>query len=187
MDTKTSRILIRTDPATSIIFSILFCPALILGLNLIWKGAQVNEGLLLCGLYFSAHYYMCSPTIELTKGLLVYRAFMKRISIELPLVRDVAIVSKPAPHLELSISDQDPPFSFIIKPFSKAGVAETLQYIRSNAQWAKFDGVSTDLCRGDFASVTRQTLSTRNILLLSGSLAGGSVISALLKVLISRH
>lgn len=143
---------------------------------LLWKAVQFRDGFILCGLYGLAVYWICSPNVELLPGKLIYRSLLKKKSVELASVRRVAIVSRPAPTLELSEpSKKSPLISFIVKPFSKAGVAAILHHIQTESPATQFDAVSTDMKAGDFTSVTRQTLSFRNILRIVSAVAGSAI------------
>ena len=187
MSDEKSPSLIRVDPATVIIFSILFSPALICGVMLLWKGTQIRDGILLCATYGAAVYWICSPTLELLPGKLIYRALFKKLSVDLEKVGSVEIVSAPAPTLELRETGSGNLLtSFIVKPFSKAGVGAMLQHIRDASPSATFDKVSDDMSQGDFRSVTRQTLSARNLIRLASTVAGSSFAVALAKAL-SHH
>jgi len=98
-----------------------------------------------------------------------------------------ALLSRPAPNLVLSgFSDASPLGYFIVKPFSKAGVAAILHHIQTECPEAHFDDVSTDMKTGDFASVTRQTLAARNILRIALASSGGMFVIVILKI-IARH
>ena len=175
MQDNNTPIVVKIAPATLIIFSILFSPVLIAGLTLLWKGGQLRDGFLLCCLFGLAVYGICSPNVELLPGKLIYRALFKKKSVNLAQVRYVAIASRPAPTLELSGTSKNPPLiSFIVKPFSKVGVAAILHHIQTESPAAQFDAVSADMKAGDFESVTRQTLAFRNILRIVSTVAGSA-------------
>ena len=154
---------------------------------MLWKGTQLRDGFVLCGIYGLAVYWICSPSVELSPGRLVYKALMKKMSVDLSSVGSVVIASRPAPTLELREASNTPPLiSFIVKPFSKVGVAAILHHIQAERPIAQFDAVSTDMKAGDFASVTRQTLSTRNIMKIVSRAAGGSFAAVVVKLLMHR-
>ena len=187
MQDNNTPIVVKVAPATMIVFSILFSPALLVGLMVLWKGEQLPTGIMLCGLYGLVLYWICSPSVELLPGRLIYRALMKKMIVDLAAVRSVAIISRPAPNLVLSgFSDASPLGYFIVKPFSKAGVAAILHHIQTECPEAHFDDVSTDMKTGDFASVTRQTLAARNILRIALASSGGMFVIVILKI-IARH
>jgi hypothetical protein len=173
MDSTSPRI-IRVDPATVIIFSVLFSPALFMSLMLIWRGQQIPDGIALFALYVVGVYWICSPSIELDQHKLTYRALLKRGTIMLSEVAAVKISANPAPTiLFLRKKPATDSFSFIIKPFSKAGVVALLHHLREGCPGARFDEIAIDLSNDDFDSITRATISTRNLIriVFSGALA----------------
>ncbi len=175
---------IRVAPATAVIFSILFLPFLFAGVVTLFKSAdQRLTGLFLCALYPIAIYWICSPTVVLNHEALTYRALFTRHSINLSTVARATVTARPAPTLELytANSSSQRPLIFIIKPFSKSGVACIMQHIRTFSPDARFDTISDDLLRADFASVTRETLSTRNLVRIAMTVGGAAVASAIFR------
>jgi hypothetical protein len=53
-----------------------------------------------------------------------------------------------------------------------------MHHIRLHAPHAKFSSISSDLERGDFAAVARETIQFQNMLRIVCTLAGGALLSA---------
>src|SRR5579871_5508811 len=177
MDPASPRI-IRVAPATVIIFSVLLSPALFVGALLIWRGQQIPEALGLCAAYITFVYLICSPSVELAPNRLIYRSFLKRRAIALSEVVEVKAGAPLAPTLQLlRKGGHGEPFSFIIKPFSKLGVVAMLHHIQTFCPEAQFDRITKDMSVGDFRSITRETISSQN-LIRSALILGLSMITA---------
>ena len=184
MDPASTRF-IRVAPATVIIFSVLLSPALIVGALLIWRGQQIPEALGLCVVYIAFVYLICSPSVELTPNRLIYRSFLKRKAIALSEVVEVKMGALVAPTIQLfRKSSPGVPFSFIVKPFSKLGVVTMLHHIRTFCPEARFDRITDDMSVGDFRSITRETISSQNLmrfaLILGSSIITTAVVRAML-------
>ena len=163
MDLPQTRI-IRVCPATVIIFSVLLSPLLFPAVSMILRKQQLAEAVGFCAAYFGFLYVVCSPTVELSRDGLVYKALFKRRAIAFSEIRGVRMSAHPAPTLELKrLGAHAQPFSFIVKPFSKAGVIAILSDIRSNCPDANFDDVSNDMEHGDFKYITREAIASQNI------------------------
>jgi hypothetical protein len=120
----------------------------------------------------------CSATVYLEDNLLIYcTCFFIRRSVNLDSVTKVKVTAQPAPTLVLTRFDHPRPFKFIIKPFSKNSVTFIMHYIREHAPHAKFSSISSDLERGDFASVTRETIQFHNLLRIGCVVACGAFLS----------
>ena len=85
--------------------------------------------------------------------------------------------------LRAANSNGKAPFAFIIKPFTKNGVACMMQHIRTSCPEARFDAISDDLLRADFGSVTRETLSTRNLIRIAVTVGGAAIASAIIRAI----
>jgi hypothetical protein len=179
MNSETPR-LIRVAPATVIIFSVLFSPALLLGALLIFRGQQIPEALGLVAFYAGAVYWVCSPSVELGDSRLIYRAPFKRAEIEISQVDRVVMSANPAPTVTLTRKGGcGAPLSFIVKPFSKPGVVAMFRHIREHSPEVRLDGISQDMSAGDFASITRETVSTRNLIRIALAVSGSALAAAL--------
>lgn len=171
---------LRVAPATLIIFSILFSPVFILGIQLILQfPKQLQGGGFVCFLYICIMYLIGSATVYFKENELTYRVcFFLRRSIDLETVTKVKVAANPAPTLVLQ-SKHSKPFKFVIKPFSRAGVALIINHIKLHAPNAEFDKISTDLGRGDFSSVTRETIRAENLFQLFGTVIGTMIVLGL--------
>lgn len=177
--------LIRVAPATVIIFGLIFSPALFLGGLLITRGQQIPEALGLIVFYLGFVYWICSPSIELGEDRLVYRALFKRNEVQISNVERIAMHANPAPTLTLTRKDGGSPLSFIVKPFSKSGIVAMIRHIREWSPEVQLDGISQDMSQGNFDSISKETLSTRNLIRIAlgiGSFAlGAAVVRAILR------
>jgi hypothetical protein len=186
MDATSSRI-IRVAPATIIIFSVLFSPALFLASVLIWRGQQIPEALCLCAAYIAFVYLICSPSVELTTSQVTYRSFLNQRSIAFADIAAVSMTANPAPTIELMRKQpHGRTFSFIVKPFSKSGVVSLLNEIRANCPEARFDAVANDMSTGDFRSITRETISSRNLMRIALIVGSAAFAAAIARVLFHR-
>ncbi|MBK1884725.1 hypothetical protein JIN85_20100, partial [Luteolibacter pohnpeiensis] len=171
--------LIRAAPATVIIFSVLFSPALLLGVLLIVRGQQIREALGLVALYAVAVYWVCSPSIELAANRLIYRSLLKRAEIDLSQVSRVTMSANPAPTVTLTRKDGGTPLSFIVKPFSKLGIVAMFRHIRERSPDVQLDGISHDMSEGDFGTITKEAISTRNLIRIALTVSGSALAAAL--------
>ena len=184
---STSPRIIRVDPATVIIFSVLFSPALLMAVLLIWRGQQIPEALGLCVVYVVMVYWICSPSLELGQDQLTYHAFLTQKTIALSEVTGVKMSASPAPTIHLVRKQHGvSSFSFIIKPFSKLGVVALMHHLRSHCPGARFDEIANDLDRGDFGSVTRAAISTRNMIRFVVAGASATFAAAIVRALLHR-
>ena len=180
MNTETSR-LIRVAPATVIIFSVLFSPILLTGVLLIFRGEQIRDALGLIACYVGAIYWVCSPTVELGEQRLIYRALFQRKAIEISEIGRVSMGVKPAPTVTMMRKGGGSPLSFIVKPFSKAGVVAMFRHIREKNPEVQMDGISQDMSAGDFESINKETISTRNLVRIALGVGGSALAAALAK------
>jgi len=181
---KQSSQILRVDPTTVIIFAVIFSPVLIGGTITSWQGDKTWNGVVICIGYFVALYWVCSPTVELLPGKLIYRALFKRKDIVLATISRVAVSARPAPTLELHRKGGERPLAFIIKPFAKQGVVDILRHIRQSNPAIRFDKLSEDMSKADFGSVTRKTVATKNLLRLAFIIVTIGVGGALIKLLL---
>jgi hypothetical protein len=183
MNADTPR-LIRVAPATVIIFSVLFSPALLVAFSMIARSQPLPQTLALIAFYIAAVYWVSSPSIELDESRLVYRTLLKRQEIEFSEIEQVIMSANPAPTVTLTRKGNGgSSLSFIVKPFSKPGVAAMFSHIREHNPKAQFDGISQDMSTGDFASITKETLSTRNLIRIASTVGGSAFASALVRAL----
>lgn len=181
---STSPRIIRAAPATVIIFSVLFSPALLLGGLLIWRGQQFPEAIGLCFIYILGVYAICSPAVELSHNQLIYRLPWKRRRIILSEVVGVSMSARPAPTLKLSKGNgQEESLSFVLKPFTKGGVVTIFDHIRRYCPTARFDGISKDMSSGDFSSITQETISSRNLIRIVVIVGSSAVAAAIAQML----
>lgn len=118
----------------------------------------------------------------LEPNTLSYQWLAKKCIVDLLGVRHVWVTAHNiAPTLELRGKDKHLLLSFIIKPFSLAGIASILQHIHRFSPEAEFDDKCDDLLRGDTSSVTRQVLSVQNLIRLSLTLGGAMFLTALIR------
>ena len=115
---------------------------------------------------------------------LSYQWLANKGSVDLSSVHYVWITAHNiAPTLELRGKDKRLMLSFIIKPFSLAGIACILQHIYGFSPDAESDAKCDDLLRGDTSSVTREVLSVQNFIRLAFTLGGAMFLTALSKKL----
>ncbi|HTN54410.1 MAG TPA: hypothetical protein VML50_18525 [Anaeromyxobacter sp.] len=116
-------------------------------------------------IYAGALYWVCGRTVELAPGRLVYRALLVRKDLDLSGVRAARVVAHPAPTLELlSRGSREYAPAFIVKPFTRAGVAAILQHVLACSPEAKLDPVARDMSEGRFDSITRETIKAMALL-----------------------
>lgn len=177
---------LRVDVATIVIFSILPLPALAMALQLLWRGQQIPEALSLCALYSALPCWMAGLRVELAPGKLVYRTLVGRKEFDLSRVVAASIVARPAPTLELRYAgSREPVSAFIVKPFTRAGVAALLQHIRACSPGAKLDRTAKDMSEGRFDTITRETVKAMNVfrlvLLVVAVAVAGMLVRAFLR------
>lgn len=174
----------RVAPATAIISSILFSPLLLVGLQCIFQTGQFWTGLSLCTVYPATILAFCSPTVFINNNTLTYRSlFFVSRSIDLSTVIKLSVTAQPAPTLQIFSANVHEPFSFIVKPFSKAGITYVMKRIRVSAPNADFDAISDKLLTGDFSSLTREAIKTRNLIRIVITVGGTSIAIALVHAL----
>jgi hypothetical protein len=172
------KIIVRVSPVTAVIFSIIFSPAIIIGLVKVFEYQQIGGGFAFCALPIFFIYWICSPTVSLEDKTLTYSiGFFARRSINLESATRVEVTARPTPVLKL-FQGHSKHIEFIIKPFSKTGVTFILHYIKSHAPNAQFDSISSDLEHGDFVSVTREAMRLQNWLQFFSTVAGSSFLVA---------
>lgn len=104
----------------------MFSPFLLAALLAIFKTAQPATGLLFSAVYLFGVYGFCSPIVILEGKKLTYRTIFGSRSVDLSYVNRVWVTADAAPTLRLQTEGRNAPFSFIIKPFSKADVASIM-------------------------------------------------------------
>ena len=97
-----------------------------------------------------------------------------------------AIVARPAPTLELRRAGSRKSIgAFIVKPFSRRGVAAILDHVRQSSPGVKFDRVAEAMRKGDFDLVTREAIKAMNLLriivLVVAALAVASIVRLALR------
>jgi hypothetical protein len=156
---------VRVSKSTVIIFAIIFLPLLLWGTSLLWSTGQTEKGVLISIGYVFMVYWVCSPSIELIPGGIIYRALFRRREIDLSTVSEVSVSANPAPSLVFQTAKRGGDlFRFMIKPFSKAGLVAVLHHIRQSNPSIRFDKFAEDMSNADFRSVTREAIVTRNLL-----------------------
>jgi len=164
---------LRVDPRTTVIFAAMFSPALLVAGLLLWRGRQPGDAAILCAVYATGLYWMAGRTVELVPGHLVYRVFFVRKTIDVSDVVAASVVSRPAPTLELLYAGSSKPVpAFIVKPFTKAGVAAMLQHIVAASPEARLHRIADSLREGSFDAVARDARRAMNLLRLALSVAG---------------
>lgn len=154
---------VRVARATIVIFSILFGPFLAASIVLLWRSEQVRESLLFGAVYVAALYWMCGRSVELlppSRGVQAQgiRSRRRRLSLgRRPTGSDALF---PVCRLERGVQ------SVRREAVLARGVAAILQHIRNSNPTAEFDPIAADMSAGDLESITRETLSARNLLLL---------------------
>jgi hypothetical protein len=135
---------VRVSKSTVIIFAIIFLPLLLWGTSLLWSTGQTEKGVLIGIGYVFMVYWVCSPSIELIPGGIIYRALFRRREIDLSTVSEVSVSANPAPSLVQTAKRGGDLFRFTIKPFSKAGLVAVLHHIRqSNPSYASTNSLKT--------------------------------------------
>ncbi len=176
---------LRVDPRTVIIFGVMLSPALLVAGELVWHGRQSLAAAALCGLYAAGLYWMCGRTVELAPGRLVYRVMFTRKIFDLSNIVMASIVARPAPTLELRHRGAPRAVpAFIVKPFTRSGVAAILQHVRECSPGVKLDRAAEDTVEGRFDTVTRETIRATNLLRLMFLVVGMLVLSAAVRRLL---
>jgi TM2 domain-containing membrane protein YozV len=173
-------IVVRISPATAIIFSLIFSPAIIVGLAKIFE-SQIGAGLGICAIPLLLLYWICSPAVHLTDKTLTYHNGFTQRSIDLESIIKVEVIARPMPVIRLC-QGRSKYFEFNLKPFSKNGAAFILHYIKSHVPNAQFDSISSNIEQGDFESVTRETLKLQNWIRFFATLVGMALTGVLIKV-----
>lgn len=178
---------LRVDIATVRIFSLLFAPALVNGLLSIWRPASTRDlwlGVMFCVLYLAALYWMCGRTVELVPGRLVYRVFFVTKVIDVTDLVAAAVVARPAPTLELRRRGSRTAVPvFIVKPFTRAGVAAILEHIRESSPGVRLDGAAGGMGEGRFDSIAHEACKAMNLLRLVFLVVGTLVAAAVARAL----
>jgi hypothetical protein len=176
---REERVVVRTALSTVAIFSVLFCPSLLAGLLALSRG-HVRDGTLLCAAYVALVLWMASYRVELVPGLLVYRTLLTRREIDLSNVTASSVESRPAPTLVLR-SGSRKLGEFIVKPFTREGVAAILEHVRASSPGVKLDRSAEAMRLGDFSVVTRQAIQAVNLLRIVLVVAGALLLAAFLR------
>lgn len=172
--------IVRVSPSAVIVFAILLSPLFICGIvGIVTSPINLWKSLLFCALYLFVIYLLCSPVINLQDKHLTYRTLFTKRSINLESVKRVEVVARPAPTLELYISENSVPFSLVIKPFSKNGVKCIINYIHSVSPNAQLSTAVSELQRGNFDSVLRESVTVQNLIRFIAIAGGGALIAAL--------
>jgi hypothetical protein len=158
-----SRQIIRAAPATIVIFSVLCSSVPLVALLLFWRGQQLPEAVLLCGIYVGVVSWICSPTVELRPGRLLYRTLFTRVEIDLADVVSASIAANPGPKLELRGPGKGQVLgAFGVKVFSREGVAAILGHVRESSPGVDLDTFAESMRQGRLDLVTRETLRSAN-------------------------
>jgi hypothetical protein len=173
----------RVAHSTVLIGMVVFSPFLLEPVLCIFNAAQPSTALLMSAIYLVGLYALCSPEVILQDHMLTYRNIFGSRSVDLPSIERVRVVADPAPRLELKTKGSGAHFTFIIKPFSKAGVTQIMNRIHTEAPAAHFDTVSSDLMRGDFVSVTHEAMSVKNLIRIALTLGSGMFAADLVRAL----
>jgi hypothetical protein len=160
-------LVVRVAPATIVIFAVMGSPFVLMSLLLFWHGKQLRDASLLCVAYLVLVWWSASHRVELAPGRLIHRTLFTRKDIDLSGVVAASVVSRPAPTLELRrAGSREFVGAFIVKPFSRRGVAAILDHVRESSPGVKLDRVAEAMRQGDFDLVTRETIRGANLLRL---------------------
>jgi hypothetical protein len=175
--------ILRVDVATIVIFSVLASPFMLMALLLFWRGKQITEASFLCAAYVGVLCWIASHGVELAPGRLIHRTLFTRKDIELSRVVAASIVARPAPTLELRrAGSREIVSAFIVKPFTRAGVAAILQHIRECSPGVKLDRIAEDMSEGRFDTIARETIKAMNLLRLVLLVVAIVVVGTLVRV-----
>ncbi len=149
---------VRTSPTTVVVFSILWAPFVLAGLTCLSpSSSQPLTGLALCACYPVAVWIACSSSVTLRPEIIVHRSLFAERYINLETVAQVYVTALPAAKLTL-VDQEGKGLTFRIKPFSRTGVAAILAHVAAAVPNAAFNETAIDLARGDFDSVTRESI-----------------------------
>jgi hypothetical protein len=175
--------IVRVGISTVVVGLTMFSPFLFYGVTLLIKAPeQLTTALFNCALYPALVYLIAAPKVTLEPNRLRYQWLAKKSIVDLPSVLHVWVTAhNVAPTLEFRGKDNALMLSFIIKPFSLAGIASILQHIHRFSPEAEFDDKCDDLLRGDTSSVTREVLAVRNLVRLAIAIGGAMFLTALIR------
>jgi len=140
--------------ATVLLFSVLFSPLLWVAIMAIGGQHQPVQAVFFLMAYFAGMYCVCSPSIELRPGHLLYRTFFYRLDIDLQTVTAVSVATHPGLMLKLRRESQ-PAIALSIKPFAQEDIVVLLGHIQRESSNATFDPLSQSLGRGFFESINQ--------------------------------
>ena len=178
--------IIRVDKATVIVFSIIFLPLLCGGGAMLWETAHIAQGIAACMGYVFLIYWVCSPSIELCPGHVGYRTLFRRSKIDLATVAKVFTKANPAPTLVFQNKDGHVGLKFIIKPFSRHAIVALFRHIRQANPTIRLDAASEHMSQADLSVVTRQAITTTNLLRIA-LMVGTTTLGASLIRLLLQH
>lgn len=177
-------LVVRAAPATIIIFAVMGLPFVVMACLLFWDGKQLRDASLLGAAYLVLVSWTASHRVELAPGRLIHRTLFTRKEIDLSRVVAASIVSRPAPTLELRrAGSRESVGAFIVKPFTKRGVAAILDHVRESSPGVKLDRVAEAMRKGDFDLVTRETIKPANVLRLVVMVVTGLTAAAIFRML----
>ena len=156
---------IRVAPATVAAGTILFSPVLLLGAALLWRGPDVQNGIALCAAYVAAIYWWCAPTIELAPGRLTYRTALRRATVDLAEVIEVAIAAGPALELRRAGRAGEPRAAgaevLFVRPFSRLALSAVLHHIRASNPAVRLDALALAIRQASREVIARESGSAR--------------------------
>ena len=156
---------IRVAPGTVAAGTILFSPALLLGAALLWRGPEVREGIVLCAAYVAAICWWCAPTIELAPGRLTYRTALRRATVDLAEVIEVAIAAGPALELRCVGRAGEPhprgAEVLFVRPFSRLALSAVLHHIRTSNPAVRLDALALAIRQASREVIARESGSAR--------------------------
>lgn len=167
------------DPATVVIFSILFSPALFLVGVLAAKRAQPVEATLVCGLYLVGVFFLGGRTVELRPGELVQTVLLVPRRTDLRRMGEARFTADPAPVLELwRAGAEERAFAMYLKAYSLAGVAALLAHLRACSPGIALDGFEAFERVPEPERIARENARTLNLLRAVVAVALGFVAAA---------
>jgi len=175
--------IVRVGISTVVLGLLMFSPFLFGGIIVLVKAPeQWLTALFLAACYPALVYWISAPKVTLEPNSLNYQSLANQGSVDLPSVHYVwTTAHNIAPTLEFRGKDKHLMLSFIIKPFSLAGIASILQHIHRFSPEVEFDDKCADLLRGDTSSVTREVLSVQNFIRLAFTLGGAMFLTVLVR------